>query len=145
MKQTITLLCRFWKQRILMKCCQKSSDCECFSCDSISLFLLSLERDSHHVHPPSLRLGSSKKGRSSSTWGTFSFNCQPRISVEKKLPPRKRNTQSAKSSLSIARGMARHDSKVSKLAQSVLGYKRRDFPRTRISSQRPSSYYSGID
>ena len=42
-------------------------------------------------------------------------------------------------------GMARLDSKVSKLAQSILEFKRRDFLGTRTSPQRPSSHYSVID
>ena len=72
LKWTINLLCRFWAQRILMKCCQESSDCECVSCDPMSLFLMSLVRNSQllmrcHVHPQSLRRKSSKRSRSSST------------------------------------------------------------------------------
>ena len=108
LKRTINPLCRFWAQRILMKCRQESSDCECVSCDSISLFLVSLVRNSQplmrcHVQPPSLRRGSSKRRTLSSTQRTFYFNClgrncrrakgRPNLQVESSLSIAKRDGQ----------------------------------------------------
>ena len=49
-----------------------------------------------------------------------------------------------KALLVLQRGIARLDSKVSKLAQSILEFKRRDLLGTRTSSQRPLSHYSVI-
>ena len=152
LKQSINLLifCRFWAQRILMKCRQEFSDSECVSCDLISLFLLSLIGNSQplmrcHVHPPSLRPGQARGGdrvlrrehstSAASLGSAFRRNCH-----------RTKGTPNLQKALWVLqRGIARLDSKVSKLAHSIMEFKRRDLLGTRTSSQRPLSHYSVID
>ena len=97
-----------------MTCRQESSACECVSCDSISLFLMSLVRNSQ----PLMRCHVQSKSR-------VKQEEEIELYVENillQLPA----SDKRKTLCVLQGGMARLDSKVSKLDQSILVFKRRD-------------------
>ena len=89
-----------------MKCRQESSDFECVSCDSISLFLTSLVRNSQPLMGAFTK--STSRVKQEYEIELYVENILLQMPAwdkrsEKKLPPRKIKTQTARRSLSISK------------------------------------------